>query len=702
MIGALVNAITSTIVCVVSLTRNPKSRLNRSFAYFAFSVAFWAYCYFFWQLTASAQAALFWCRALMAGAIFIPSAFLHFSVTLIGQRKKYLKRVIFWYIVSLFFLILDFTPFFVKDVRPRLLFPFWPTAGGTFTLFLLMFLGVTLYSHVLMYKSYRKLSGFERNQIKYVFLGTAIGFAGGSTNYPLWYGIPILPVGNALVAIYVFTVAYAIIKYRLMDIKIAVMKTAILITVYGVIFSIPVILVTIHRSSLIAMVGERWWLIPALIYTFTITIAPFLYQALQKKAGNELLKSQRHSHTILATAARGITLIRDLDRLLGLVVRMLTKTMRLRHASIYLFDREKRQYLFRKKRGKAGDEAKIDEESSLVKYLKGVRKPILRDEIKKDYETRRDIFFKEILETMNRIDAELVIPSFIESELVGILVLGEKRSGEIFSDDDLDVLLNLANQSALAIENAQFLKEREEMQSKLRKAGILVAMSELLATFEHEMGNILGKISAPIQAIAMGEYKNKPDREKIAVDMIKTNVATMRIHVRYVREYREKTQAYIIGTHRLNGCIQRAIDHSKASIDKLNILSEANFISSKIMIKGTETLPDIFKHLIVCSVNGFGMEKDGFISYSAKVLEDKDIVEITQEDTGIDLTQEIKEPGVEGSGIFFEPGKLGGISLYLAQQIVSDHKGSFEIQSNKGKGTRFVIRLPLDFTKVSV
>ena len=99
-ISALINAIASTIVCFVAITRNYKSELNRSFGFFAFSVAFWAYCYFLWQVSTSAESALFWCRALMAGAIFIPSTFLHFSLTFVDRREKYSKIIAFWYLAN--------------------------------------------------------------------------------------------------------------------------------------------------------------------------------------------------------------------------------------------------------------------------------------------------------------------------------------------------------------------------------------------------------------------------------------------------------------------------------------------------------------------------------------------------------------------------------------------------------------------------
>jgi len=238
-LSAIINALTSTVVFILALIRNPRSSLNRSFTYFAVSVALWSYCYFFWQISQSAPVALFWCRALMAGAIFIPATFLHFSVTLVGQYNKHRKNILFWYGLSLLFLVLDFTPQFISDVRPRLWFHFWPTAAWAYAPFLAMFGGLTIYAHYLMFKYGRKLSASEINKIRYVFVGTAIGFLGGMTNYPLWYDIPIPPIGNILVSVYVAMVFYAIVKYRLMDIRMALTGVGIFSAVYFLVLGLP-------------------------------------------------------------------------------------------------------------------------------------------------------------------------------------------------------------------------------------------------------------------------------------------------------------------------------------------------------------------------------------------------------------------------------------------------------------------------------
>ncbi len=49
--------------------------------------------------------------------------------------------------------------------------------------------------------------------------GSVFGLGGGATNFFLWYNIPIPPYGNFLVALYPIIFAYAILKYRLFNIK---------------------------------------------------------------------------------------------------------------------------------------------------------------------------------------------------------------------------------------------------------------------------------------------------------------------------------------------------------------------------------------------------------------------------------------------------------------------------------------------------
>ena len=87
-ITSLFNATTSLVLCWFVFTRNPDKLVNRTFAFFSFCVATWAFFHFLWQFQHDAKGALFCHRALMAGAIFIPSAYLHFVCALLGIERE--------------------------------------------------------------------------------------------------------------------------------------------------------------------------------------------------------------------------------------------------------------------------------------------------------------------------------------------------------------------------------------------------------------------------------------------------------------------------------------------------------------------------------------------------------------------------------------------------------------------------------------
>jgi len=230
--SGLFNFIVSIFLAVLVYLKGRKILANKIFALDAFSVAFWSFGYFIWQISTIESTALFWSRILMVGAIFIPIFYLHFIVAFLNLIKNFKRVLYLGYSLGLFFLLSNFTSYFVKSVGRELSFPFWPNPGIFFHPFLLMFFFFICFGWYLLFKSFRKTQEvIKKQQIKYLLLGTGIGFISGSTNYFLWYGIPVLPYLNILVSIYVLLTTFAILKYHLFEIR--VILTELLVGVIG-------------------------------------------------------------------------------------------------------------------------------------------------------------------------------------------------------------------------------------------------------------------------------------------------------------------------------------------------------------------------------------------------------------------------------------------------------------------------------------
>ena len=218
---ALVNVATSIVLGSLILFADARNRVNQLFSLFALAIAAWGYAYFAWQIAIDPATALFYVHVLMAGAILIPFFYFHFIVRFLGLHRRLRWFVWAGYATAVLFNIVNWTPFFIAAVAARGGFPFWPIAGPLFLPFLVIWVLYAAYPVWLLSRRLKQVSRKERGQIGYILAGTAIGYVGGCTNYFLWYNIPIPPFGNITDSIYIFFVAYAILKHGLFSMKVA-------------------------------------------------------------------------------------------------------------------------------------------------------------------------------------------------------------------------------------------------------------------------------------------------------------------------------------------------------------------------------------------------------------------------------------------------------------------------------------------------
>ncbi len=217
---ALANAIGSFAIGLFVFLQNRKNRAHQTFFLLTLSVTIWSVAYYGWQMSNFPQEAYFWCRYLMAGAIFIPVTYLHFIFSFLGENHKYRRQIFLSYLIFFGFLIFDFTPYFINRIEPALGFKYWPKPGPVFNIFLFVWLSYAFYGAYLLAKAYRRHKGAKKVQIGYLLAGILLGYIGGSTNYFLWYNIPVAPIANAFVILQLLAIALAILRHHLLNIKI--------------------------------------------------------------------------------------------------------------------------------------------------------------------------------------------------------------------------------------------------------------------------------------------------------------------------------------------------------------------------------------------------------------------------------------------------------------------------------------------------
>jgi len=221
-LSGLINSIIALSIGALVFIRNRHATANRVFSLFALSVALWSFGYWRWLSASNSETALFWIKLFTLASTFIPALYFHWITFMLEADNKIYFRYIQYpmYATSVILIVFLFSSeLVIQGVTQRLFFPYWPVPGILYSLNIGIYAIAIIYSIALLTKNLSLADEAKRKQFLFVIVGSIIGFGGGATNFFLWYGIPIPPYGNFLVALGLFLWGYAAAKYHLFNIR---------------------------------------------------------------------------------------------------------------------------------------------------------------------------------------------------------------------------------------------------------------------------------------------------------------------------------------------------------------------------------------------------------------------------------------------------------------------------------------------------
>ena len=536
-VSALINAIISIVLGFFVLSKNPKGKMHIGFFLFTLSMFIWSLPYYLWQTSNDPQMALLWCRVLMAGAIFIPITYLHFTYALVGLLHKRKTFLIFSYILFFLFFLSDFTPVFVSHMEPLMNFPYWPIAGPAFSLFLILWVFYAYYSAYILIKHYRISSGLVKAQLKYVTIGTFLGWTGGITNYFLWYRIPIPPFGNITAAVYLIFVAYAIAKYRLMDIRIVARKIFYVLGSATFVYAVFYLLILFSDKVL----GGAF---SGATVAFGLIIAPVFVlgfyrvdKGLKNFANRYLFVSLYNYQETINKLNDELTNHIELNKIIDLIVDTIKDTMQLDRAGVLLVNTSVTpiHYQIAKVIGfNESNGVSLVQDNFLTQHLLRTQKLLVSDELvilardSKNSEEKKS--FLQLYENMKHIEASLCLPLISNGMLIGIIVLGSKVSGDAYTKEDLELLSTLAKQAGIAIENARLYKEVQDFNITLKQKvdeqtkdiqekaerleKLLKVKSEFIYLMSHQLRTPISVITGMTSMMKDGDLEGMPPEKR--------------------------------------------------------------------------------------------------------------------------------------------------------------------------------------------
>ncbi|MDE0839471.1 MAG: ATP-binding protein, partial [Kiritimatiellae bacterium] len=445
---------------------NPKRAINQYYA--LLTIFFGAWLFSQWNLlhVSSSQQADFWIRPVLATTLFIPVAFNAIRLSMKYREYEWgriFKRSTPLLCIAILACVWCFLPNSIiavnlpeNDVPGGVPEPEFGPGYFFFELYHILFLVYLVHAFV---RDTRNARGIWRTELQYLMFGCGVCLAvavllgmiipeiiGDSRTAPL------APVAVILMNI---IIAYGIATQRIMGVA-TVLRRA---TAYGL---LTAYLVLVYQSTA--------WIVSELVSIWTIPIAslPELLAALvvafslapvhgrlQKFADVLFVRARTIDLGLIVQQASAVTQsISTLDDLLHDFTRIVLSSLGTNHVRILLLQEGRFVQAIPEQEG--DDVLTLDANDPLVRVLALHSEPLVMETLRR---RRLSPLLEAAVQRMHSLNEVVAIGIRAQNKLSGIMLLGERLSGRIYTAQEEDALSLLSAELGVALDNAKLFTE---------------------------------------------------------------------------------------------------------------------------------------------------------------------------------------------------------------------------------------------------
>jgi PAS domain S-box-containing protein len=298
----------------------------------------------------------------------------------------------------------------------------------------------------------------------------------------------------------------------------------------------------------------------------------------------------------------------------------------------------------------------------------------------------------ELVQVLNPTSVMLV-PLVARGRAFGVLTFGMSDSGRRYTQNDLQLAIEVAHRAAVSIDNAHLYQEAQEAAR---------AREEFVSLVSHELKTPLTVIKGYIQV--MERYLDRPDWERDRIrttrERLSTQVSRLELLVSDIldvsRMQRGRLDLNVEPNtdivhlarqvlERFDDAIERRPDH------ELRVMADGPILGCWDPLRLDQVFSNLVSNALKYSPSGGPID--------VTLREEGDLARVEVTDHGVGISQEEQT-------LLFQPFQRGatsargisgtGLGLYITRQIIEQHGGEISVESVPGETTTFRFQLPLD------
>jgi signal transduction histidine kinase/PAS domain-containing protein len=288
----------------------------------------------------------------------------------------------------------------------------------------------------------------------------------------------------------------------------------------------------------------------------------------------------------------------------------------------------------------------------------------------------------------------VVVPLLAKGEVVGVILADNSYSGRPITAEHTDVLEMFANQAGLTIENAYTYAELREKMIRLRAAQASLVHSENLATIGRMAAHVAHEIRNPLTTIggfarSIIKHPDKPERIAGNAQVIIDEVRRLESILSSVMDFSRPAKP-VLTECRLDELLKKVVAETTQTLAGKGVALDLEIDPDVPPIQADgEKLKQVIINLLRNAAEA--MTSGGAIQL--RLRRSGTLVEVDVTDTGPGIPAKIAAKIF--SPFFTTKADGTGLGLAVSRKIVEDHGGQLRVRSELGKGSTFVISLPL-------
>jgi two-component system NtrC family sensor kinase len=661
-------------------------------------------------------------RSLYLFIVFAFPLFIQFVHSFLGiPMRKWL--VYSAYLLSLIILFFTPTDLFISGLQ-KYHFGTIAKAGPVFYVFaVLVVLAVFYCLNELIAGMRNATDNQQKNRIKYILGGMGLSALLITLNVLTVCGFNIYPMGNFSFIPAIF-LAFGVLKYDLLDIGAVIRRGSVYFILTGILTVLYILIIYLFNTLFMGARYDGAIFLPFILAVLIVLLFNPLREKVQTSIDKLFFRGKYDYQKLLKEISGEMASLLKFEQIRRLLLQSISAALQVTQIRLLTYDEYSRSFITYSGESdglKGTDYNNLDRNHPLVLFLEETKKPLSRSvfDHHSDLPDEKDM----IISVFDAMESSLIVPMMSKTGLMGMIALGQKKSGELFVHEDMELLMTIANQSVSAIGNAmayeeiaklnrdlekkvedrtaelrQALKEKERTQEQLIQSESLAAIGQLVAGTAHELNNPLASASSLVQTSAesVGEWEVKSENRDEVLDDLAFSLKELKRAgdiVRSLLDLSRQTQVYVEPVN-INIAIDDALRVLHNQYKYLKVEIEKQYDDDLPFVKGNfANLGQVFINVIKNAIESLP-GGEGRITLSTHYKKDTHTVLIECRDTGDGI------PGEHLKNIF-KPffttkavGKGTGLGLYISHEIVRRHGGDIFVKSETGKGTVISIELP--------